>query len=166
MNFANLASGDSLFVDVNVFVYDFGPDPVFGPPCRALLKRIENGDLMGYVSAHVFNDIAYRLLTLEACQLFGWPYSGIGQRLKRHSTDIHKLLKSRQALDEILRIGIHVLPVNAQHVLLAGDLSRTHGLLSGDALLVAMMQSHGLTKLASNDADFDRVPGITRFGPV
>jgi predicted nucleic acid-binding protein len=29
-----------------------------------------------------------------------------------------------------------------------------------------MMQSNGLTQLASNDADFDRVPGITRFTPV
>jgi predicted nucleic acid-binding protein len=37
---------------------------------------------------------------------------------------------------------------------------------SGDALIVAMMQANGLTKLASNDADFDRVPGITRFSPV
>jgi predicted nucleic acid-binding protein len=31
---------------------------------------------------------------------------------------------------------------------------------------VAVMQANGLTKLASNDADFDRVPGITRYAPV
>jgi len=166
MNFANLASGDSVFLDANIFVYDFGPDPVFGPPSKALLKRSETDDLAGYISAAVFNDVAYRLMTLEACQLFGWPYPGIGQRLRRHSSEIHRLVKSRQALDEIMRIGIHVLPVNAQQVQLAGDLSRQHGLLSGDALIIAMMQSNGLTKLASNDADFDRVPGITRFGPV
>jgi predicted nucleic acid-binding protein len=27
-------------------------------------------------------------------------------------------------------------------------------------------QAHGLTNLASHDGDFDRVPGITRYGPV
>ena len=166
MNFAHLASGTSVFVDANVFVYNFGPDPLLGPPCKALLNRIENGDLVGHISAHVFNDIAYRLLTLEACQLFGWPYAGIGQRLRRHSAEIQKLVKSLQALDEIVRIGIQVLPVAAADILLAGDLSRLHGLLSGDALLLAMMQKSGLTQLASNDADFDRVPGIIRFGPV
>ena len=32
-------------------------------------------------------------------------------------------------------------------------------LLSGDALIVAVMQAHGLTDLASHDADFDRYPG-------
>jgi predicted nucleic acid-binding protein len=31
---------------------------------------------------------------------------------------------------------------------------------------VALMRANGLTHLASNDADFDRVPGITRFAPV
>jgi predicted nucleic acid-binding protein len=53
MTFANLTPGDSLFLDANIFVYDFGPDPVFGPPSRALLKRIESGDLIGYISTSV-----------------------------------------------------------------------------------------------------------------
>jgi hypothetical protein len=29
-----------------------------------------------------------------------------------------------------------------------------------------MMQAHGLTLLAGTDADFDRVPGITRYRPA
>jgi len=44
--------------------------------------------------------------------------------------------------------------------------SRQFGLLSGDALIVAVMQQQGLTILASNDGDFDRVSGITRFAPT
>lgn len=166
MNFTDVPAGESLFIDANVFVYNFGPDPTFGPPSRDLLGRIEQGDAKGYVSAHVLNEVAYRLMTLEACQTFGWPYSGIGQRLRRHHPEIRKLQRFRQALDEIAAIGVQVLPVSGQHVLLAGDLSRAHGLLSGDALILAVMQSHGLAALASSDADFDRVPGITRYAPV
>lgn len=37
---------------------------------------------------------------------------------------------------------------------------------SGDALVVAAMQSEGLSQLASHDADFDRVPGVVRYAPV
>ena len=47
MTFDAFITGDSLFLDANVFIYDFGPDPVFGPPSRRLLKRIESGDLTG-----------------------------------------------------------------------------------------------------------------------
>ena len=65
-----------------------------------------------------------------------------------------------------MAFGVHVLFVTQPNVLLAGDLSRQHGLLSGDALIVAIMQANNLTTLASNDTDFDRVPGLNRFGPV
>ena len=69
-------------------------------------------------------------------------------------------------LDAILAIGVEVLDVKAAHVLLASDISRAHGLLSGDALVVAMMQSHGIVNLASGDGDFDRVPGIVHYSPL
>lgn len=40
------------------------------------------------------------------------------------------------------------------------------GLLTNDAAVVALMQASGLTKIASNDPDFDRVPGIARYAPL
>jgi predicted nucleic acid-binding protein len=33
-------------------------------------------------------------------------------------------------------------------------------------MVVAVMQANGLTKIASSDADFDRVPGLTRYAPA
>jgi predicted nucleic acid-binding protein len=39
-------------------------------------------------------------------------------------------------------------------------------LLSGDALIVAHLQANGLAQIASQDRDFDRVPGLTRYSPV
>ncbi len=35
-----------------------------------------------------------------------------------------------------------------------------------DLIPVAVMQDRGLLHLASNDSDFDRVPGLTRFAPA
>ena len=86
--------------------------------------------------------------------------------LRRHPLEIQKLHQFRQALDEILAIGVQVLPVSAEQVLLAGDLSHAHGLLSGDALILAVMRNRGVTSLASSDADFDRVSEITRYTPL
>jgi predicted nucleic acid-binding protein len=48
----------------------------------------------------------------------------------------------------------------------AAEISQQHGLLTNDALLVAVMREHGLTNLASQDADFDRVPGLIRHAPA
>lgn len=166
MNFSSIASGTSLFVDANVFVYSYAGDQVFGDPCTDLLERIELKDLQGFISASLFSEVAYRLMTLEACQTLGWSYAGIARQLRRHPAEIQKLQKFRKALDDIAAIGIRILPVSASDVLMAGDLSIQLGLLSGDALILAMMHNNGLMHLASNDADFDRVPGITRYAPA
>jgi predicted nucleic acid-binding protein len=51
-------------------------------------------------------------------------------------------------------------------ILSATRISRQHELLTGDALIVAAMQAHGLTAIASNDADFDRVSTLVRYTPA
>ena len=63
-------------------------------------------------------------------------------------------------------IGVQVLPVTGSQVSLAADLSRNFGLLTNDALVISVMRHQGLTHLASHDADFDRVPRLTRYAPV
>ena len=166
MTFADIASATTVFVDANTFVYAFAPDPQFGPPCEQLLERVELHDVQGFTSSHVLSDVAHRLMALEACAIFGWPYAGIAARMQRHPTEVQQLPRFRQALDAVLGIGIQVVPVFARHVVSAAALSQQLGLLSNDALVVAVMQENGWTQLASHDADFDRVPGINRFGPV
>ena len=166
MKFEDIPSGASVFFDANVFVYNFSPDPQFGVPSQQLLERVELGDIFGYCSTHELSDVAHRLMTLEACQIFGWPYTGIGRRLRNNPTEVSRLTGYRKALDEILAIGIRVLPVDEQQVLLAADLSQQHGLLSGDALIVAVMHANNIVLLASNDTDFDRVRNVARFSPL
>jgi predicted nucleic acid-binding protein len=166
MTFTDIPAGVAVFVDTNTFVYYFMPHLVFGPPCKALLEKMEHQELRGFTSAYVLSEMAHRLMTLEAMALFGWPQQGTSARLKRHPAEVQRLGRYRQALDEIPLLNFQVLPSLDHLVSLAADVSRQTGLLSGDALIVSTMQAHGLTHLASHDADFDRVPGLTRYAPA
>jgi len=166
MTFLDIPAGDAVFLDANVFVYDFTPNPMLGPPCRELLERVLRQEVAGVTSSHVLSNVAHRLMTIEAADKFGWPMAGIGYRLQQHWADVQTLTKFRQSVEEIPNFGVQVLAVNLSDVLLAAEFSQQHGLLSGDALVVAIMQAHGITHLASHDADFDRVPGITRYAPA
>ena len=166
MIFEDILPGESLFVDANTFIFFFGSDPILGPPCEQFFLRIENQEFQGFTSAHVLSEVAHRLMTIEARTLFGWPSTGIAQRLKHHPAEVQRLNRYRRALDEISLIGIGTLLVTPRQVSLAADLSRQTGLLSSDALIVTIMRDHGFTALASHDADFDRVPGLVRYAPV
>ena len=166
MTFADVLRGAAVFVDANTFVYNFGPHPTFGTACAQFLARIEQGEIQGFTSASVIADTAHRLMAEEAITRFGWPRQGIANRLKRHPAEVQQLSRYRQAVDEIQLFRITILPSTAPLVSLAVDICRQTGLLMNDALSVVTMQGQGLTALASNDGDFDRVPGITRYAPV
>jgi predicted nucleic acid-binding protein len=166
MTFDAIVAGQAIFVDANVFLYYFTVHARYGAACKKLLDRVENQEIKAFTSASVLAEVVHRLMTIEACQRFGWPVRGIARRLRRHPAEVQQLSRSRQAVDEITLIGIRVLPVEKGHVSLAPDITRQTGLLCGDAMMVAVMQSHGLTHLASKDKDFDRVPGLVRFAPA
>jgi predicted nucleic acid-binding protein len=166
MTFDALLPGQAVFVDGNTLIYYFTAHYRFGPACKKLLDRIENREISGFTSAAVLTEVVHRLMTIEACQRFGWPVKGIARRLRKHPAEVQQLTHSRQAVDELTLIGLDVLPAAKSQVSLVPDISRQTGLLCGDALIVAVMQDHGLTLIASEDSDFDRVLGTTRYAPI
>jgi predicted nucleic acid-binding protein len=166
MTFADLVAGTAVFIDANVLVYAFIHDPHFGTACDQLLDRVDRGELQGITSSHILSEMAHRLMTEEAVTLTGRSPSGMANWLKRHPPEVQRLAWYRQAIDELAVGGVQILAVGGPAVSRAADLSRQFGLLTNDALTVVLMQDHGLKDLASNDADFDRVPGITRYAPI
>ena len=166
MIFADFRAGDTLFLDANTLVYHFAHDLVYGPSCSQLLQRIENQEIRGLTSTHVLTEMAHRLMTIEAIAAFAWPIAGIAQRLRHHPVQVQQLAGFRQAVEQILQSQIQVLTISPALVAGAAMVSQQTGLLSNDALIVAVMQANGLTNLASSDADFDRVPGLTRYAPA
>jgi predicted nucleic acid-binding protein len=165
MIFTDLQPGESVFVDANILTYHFQPHPILGPACTGLLEHIERQELRGLTSCHILTEVAHRLMTMEACSEFGWPISGIAQRLKRHPAEVQRLVRFRRAIEEVPLYGIEVLAVPPQLVAVGAAISQEMGLLSNDALVVAVMRRHGLNRLVSHDADFDRVPGLLRYAP-
>jgi predicted nucleic acid-binding protein len=166
MTFADLVAGDAVFIDANILTYHFQPHPLWGSACSNLLQRIDNGELAGSTSTHVLSNVSHRLMTIEAAVRFGWPSTGIGKRPRTHPAQVQKLAAFRLAIDHILQSSVQVLPAAPVLVSAAAALSQQVGLLSNDALVVAVMQSNGLTRLASSDQDFDRVPWLTRYEPI
>jgi len=166
MTFAGIPRGNSVFIDANTLVYYSVADPRYGAACKQLLERIARQEIHGFTSAHVLGDVAHRVMTLEAIDRFGWPAKGIAQRLRQNPAEVQKLTRFRQAIDEVARVGVQALPIDFHLVSAGAALSQQYGLLTGDALLVAIMQHHHLSDLASLDSDFDRVPGVTRYAPV
>ena len=166
MTFANIPAGASVFLDANTFVFHFTPHPVFKSECESLFLRIVRKEISAFASLDVLSDVAHRVMTLEAIAKFSWPATGIAQRLRKHPQAIQSLSRFRRAIDAVPRFRVQILLPPPAIVSTAAAVSQQHGLLSGDALIVACMQHFGISSVASHDADFDRVPGLVRYSPV
>lgn len=164
--FNQLATGDAVFLDANTLVYHFEPHPVHGQTCSQLISRIDQQNLQGYTSTHVLSELAHRLMMVEASSLPGWTASKIKLRLRQHPAALANLTQFRRAIEAILQSRITVLTISPALVAAASLVSQQSGLLSNDALIVAVMREQGLANLASSDGDFDRVPGIRRYAPA
>ncbi len=166
MTFAQLGIGEAVFVDANTFVYHFAPDPKYQAACSQLLHRIESQDYLGFTSTAILSEVAHRLFMLEAGQKLPWSPGKLLQRLKQNPAAWQSMSTFRTAIDSILQSKIKILTIDPPLIRTATILTQRYSLLANDALLIAVVQANGLANLASNDADFDRVPGITRYGPL
>jgi predicted nucleic acid-binding protein len=166
MIFTALPAGESVFVDANTLLYHFTADANYGAACTELLERIERQELTGYTSTHVVSEVAHRLMTIEAALRFNRPFAGIAPWLKKHPSEVQQLTQFRQAIQEVPRYRLQILTIPADLLDPAAEVSQQTGLLHNDAVIVALLRLHGLSNLASADADFDRVPGLARYAPA
>jgi predicted nucleic acid-binding protein len=166
MIYADVPAGVTVFVDAGPFIHHFEPNAIFGPASTDMLERVENQEINAVTTTHVLSEVAHRLMTLEAMQTYGWRSAGIALKLRNHPNEVRMLTRFRRALQDISLFGLRILTIDAAWLDAAAAISQHTGLLHNDALVVAAMNAHGLSQLASADPDFDRVPGLTRYAPA
>jgi predicted nucleic acid-binding protein len=126
---------------------------------------VDSNILEGSTSTNLLGELAHRLMVIEAGALPGWGGSKVLNRLKQQPGVVKQLTLFQTAVESVLQSKIQVLSIPPILVSTAAALSRQHGLLTNDAVILALMQTHRLTALASHDAHFDSVPTITRYAP-
>jgi predicted nucleic acid-binding protein len=144
MTFASIPKGSHVYIDANTLINHASADHTYGASCKQLMERIARAEVGGFTSAHVLSDVAHRLMTLEAIAGFGWPSKGIATRLRNNPAEVQKLTQFWRAIDDMAQMGLQVLPIDLTLVSAATVLSQQYGLLTGDALIVAVMQGHQL----------------------
>lgn len=152
-------AGASIFLDANVLLYHVLEAR---PSCALLLRRAKARDIRALTSIVVLSEVFHHLMLAEAVQRFRLDSSRAALNLLRR---LASLTTTRRLIKQVPALGVRVVPVRWRDLALAGELSQRYGLLTNDALIVATMSAYHLTHLATNDADFRRVPGLTLWSP-
>lgn len=162
MTLDQIPSGVRVFLDSTIFIYHFIGASI---DCRRCLERCERGEIKGVTSVTVLAEVTHRLMMMEALNR-GLVSPGNVARKLRERPDIVKQLRVHQEdVEQIPLMGIDVLPLDLKGLLRSGELRRRHGFLTNDSLVATAALDEGLTAVASADADFERLDGVSVFRP-
>lgn len=157
-----LPAGSAVFVDANIFVYHFTATSV---SCREFLARCAAGDVHGVTSLPVLLEVAHRLMILEAQHKRLVRGSNPAQQLARSPRIVRQLRLYEEWTLAVPRMGIDIEEVGHRDFTESLAVRRATGLLTLDALLVAVMMRLDLANLASADRAFAAVDAVSLFEP-
>ncbi|MBI1747039.1 MAG: type II toxin-antitoxin system VapC family toxin [Acidobacteria bacterium] len=163
-NLKDIDPGTRVFIDANIFIYHFTTS-LFTAICTSFLERIETNELHGVTSSVILAEVSHRLMVLEAIDRFQFPSKTTVKKLKEKPDLVKQLSKYVSAANKISDFNVHIEPVAFNHLIIGQQLSAQHGLLTNDSLTAALMHSLGLTNIATNNTDLERLPNITIWKP-
>jgi predicted nucleic acid-binding protein len=161
----NMPHGATAFVDANILHYAVVPTPPFSEHVYPFMDRLTAGEINGVASVQVLADAQHKsMLSLLAAQ-YGLSRAKIVGWAKKHPSDVCALAGLTEAVQLLRSATVGILPLDSALLDEASQASTQYGLLTNDAIIVALMRRHGIIHLATNDDDFDRVPSITVWKP-
>ena len=169
----DLPDNSSVFVDTNIFDYALRGS---SRACADFIERIARGKVKAYVNTHVLADLMHKLMLQEAYKktLITAPAATkLKDCFKRDRTKAAMLVEYQQQFENLLAIGLRVLPVTTKLMVDTRVERATHALLTGDSLHIGSMNYHQVKRkstplrdLVTNDRDFAAIHGITVWEPT
>ena len=162
MTFNELQHGDGIFIDANIFIYNFGAR---SPECRDLLLRCAKGDLEGYTLTSILAEVLHRLMIAEAIEKGHITEKNPLRKLRENPEIIKKLTTYSKNVEKISEMNIRIIALTNELIKKSAKIRSTEGLLTNDSLVVAALKDMDLVNLATNDNDFDGIKWLSVFKP-
>ena len=132
------------FIDANVPIYASGRENPNKQPCAQVLMLAAEHPMSFVTDAEALQELLHRYLASER-----WA---LGREVL-------------YTFAEVMRDRVE--PVYADDIELAARMADSHrGISARDLVHAAVMLRLGVYQIISSDADFDRLPGITRLDPA
>lgn len=161
MNLRDIVNSSTVLVDASVLLYARNRR---SPQCRELLQRCESGAVIGVVTLPTLADFNHRCMIQEA-----QGYQPVGAHPARTLSDHPELVRQlngyADSVRDLLDSSLVVAESHAADFLVALEIQKQHGLLTNDALNLAIGRRHGIKGIATAGKTFDDLPAIIIYKP-
>jgi predicted nucleic acid-binding protein len=153
-------TGGSLYLDTMI---PYALLRAIDPASQTLFARIQAGEIVAFTSVLTFDELTYRLLlALIRDQYGGSPLEHLRDNGLKMIAQFYPTIEPY--LTQLRHFpNLTLLEITASYLEAMSQAILQHHLKPRDALHLAAMQKCGCFNLASQDNDFDHVPGIQRY---
>jgi len=166
---SDFTGNERIFIDANIFIYNALDDPIYAESCSDFLRKVETNNIKGVITPSIMDEVLFKILMAEASQhIEKFSLSALKKEMKKphFSSLVYKPVKEySEYLTELTYGGLEILTVDGGLVEKSIELGRRYGLLITDAIHLSTMKQYGITHIASNDSDFERVESINIYKP-
>ena len=157
-------SGNRIYVEPNILLFDALADARFGHSSLEFLKRGSQGEFELLTSSLTTDEIAFVALKIKLEEKYEVT-KGHVRYLKQHPEVVKALAPEiGEVLNNVRRLCT-IVEVDESDIERMQEYVKSFGLLPRDAIHLAVAHKLGLTCMASSDGDFDRVNWLSRYEP-
>lgn len=162
MNLLDIKSGEWVVIDTNILVY---ANQQKSDECVQLMRRCAAQEILGIVPVPMVAELIHTLMLIEAREN-GWierakPVRALAERPEV----VRRLSRYEISVREFLGIGMRIEPAVAIDLIETMNIQREFGLLTNDALLLAVARRLNCSAIASADKAFQSIQGIMAYAP-
>lgn len=162
----NFPKEAQILIDTNIIIYAALAHDVFGDPSRRLLKRIETGEIYGFIPTIVINEVLHRFMIAELIENgIGRNAGDIIHKVKKDPGILHSLSKTWIDIAYLYHINCSIISEKEHTLTRSLNIAKEYNLLAKDAYIAAFAYTYNISHIASNDTDFMRIPWLTLWRP-
>lgn len=154
--------GSNVLIDANVFIYALSNQ---SPQCKNFLSRCSREQIYGITLFGVVHEATHQFMLAEA-RSKGLFASKLRKYLSEHSEVVKQFTDYWVNTQRILALNLVFLPDEEKIVIGAQRARGEVGLLTNDSVIVAAMREYGISNIATSDAMFGNVNGLSVFSPT
>jgi predicted nucleic acid-binding protein len=152
-----------IFIDTNIFLY---LSDGISSECRDFIKQIHSGYYRGVTSIAVLQELTHKLMLDELHKKYGGNTSkSKTKKLIKDPLTIKGLSVYKDIINDVIDLGIPALSPSNKDFKTALKLQTEYGLMSTDAINLALIKEFEIENIATNDKDFEKIPWLNVFSP-
>ncbi len=162
MNLLKIPVEQPVIIDANILIYANQKASI---QCVKLLERCANNEVFGILPTHILAEVMHVLMLAEARDVGLIKGSNPAKQLSENPQIVKSLNRYESLLRDLLAIGLQLEPLQREDFITAMSLQRQYGLLTNDALFLAIATRLRITAVVSADSIFKNIQGIIHYSP-